>query len=183
MIASARAGTGAEAARGTWHMRTAIGHYAPWFLSAVIAGLIVLTLIPAASTAVPWALLLALVPLAIVAGGYILDHNRRLCERCIGAMPLDPSTVAARYAIRFRVAHLFERKLFAIGYLAVVVGSLVLYDNPVGRYGCAITQASLVYLMLVYITHQRLQPWCPFCRHGGEEQSAPTTPTPLSTGV
>jgi hypothetical protein len=164
-------------------MRTAIGHYAPWFLSVVMGGLIVMTLSPSVFSAVPWWVLLALIPLAIVAGGYILDHNRRLCERCITAMPLDPSTAAARYGLRFRVAHLFERKVFAIGYLATVLVAMLVYDHPVGRYGCAVVQASLVYLMLVYITHQRLQPWCPYCRGGGEEQSAPTAPTPISTGA
>ena len=71
--------------------------------------------------------------------------------------------------------------MFAVGYLAVVVGSSFLYFDPVGRYVWATVQASLVYLLLVYTTHQRLQPWCPFCRGGGEEQLTPTAPTPVSS--
>src|SRR5437763_16063724 len=101
-------------------MRTAIGHYAPWFLSVVIGALVVLTLLPAVFAAVPWEVLMALLPLAVAAGGYILDHNRRLCERCIGAMPLDASTAAGRHPRRFRAARLFEKKLFGLGYLVTV---------------------------------------------------------------
>jgi hypothetical protein len=111
----------------------------------------------------------------------IFAHNRHLCERCIASLPLDAATVARRYAMRFRVAHLFERKLFALCYLTAVVGSSFLYAHPVGRYGWAAVEASLVYLLLVYVTHQRLQPWCPHCENGGEERTAPSRPTPVST--
>src|SRR5205814_4149611 len=112
-----------------------------------------------------------------------LAHNRRLCARCIAALPLDASAVADRYALRFRVAHLFESKLFALGYLAVVLGSSLMYAHPVGRYAWAAVEASLMYLLVVYVTHQRLQPWCPYCRNGGDEQVTPTTPAPVSTHV
>jgi hypothetical protein len=142
-----------------------------------------LTLAPALALIVPWealALLFAAVVLLAVA---IFAHNRRLCELCIASMPLDASTVASRYALRFRVAHLFEQKPFAFGYLGVIVGSSFLYDHPTGKFGWAAAEASLVYLLFVYVTHQRLQPWCPHCKNGGEELTAPTTPTPVSSSV
>jgi hypothetical protein len=162
-------------------MNRIVGHYAPWLLVTIVGALIVLTLLPAASAAVPWPVLMALLVVAVVLAWSIFAHNRRLCERCIASLPLDASTVAGRYAVRFRVAHLFERKLFAVCYLAVVVGSAFLATHPVGRYGWAAAEASLVYLLYVYVTHQRLQPWCPQCRTGGEEQAAPTTPTPVTS--
>jgi len=164
-------------------MSRIIGHYAPWFLATLVGALVVLTLIPAVSTLVPWQVLLALLVVAFLLGLSILAHNRRLCERCIASLPLDAATVAGRYAVRFRVAHLFESKLFALCYLAALVGSSLLYSHPVGRYGWAVAEASLGYLLLVYVTHQRLQPWCPQCKNGGEEQPARPTPTPVSTGV
>lgn len=160
-----------------------VGHYAPWFLTTLVGSLIVLTLVPDGYTYVPWQVLaLVLVATALLAVS-VFAHNRRLCERCIAAMPLDASTVASRYAARFRVAHLFESKLSALLYLAVLVGLSTLYTDPVGRYGWAAAQASLVYLLLAYVAHQRLQPWCPRCRNGGEEQTAPAVPTPVSTQV
>jgi hypothetical protein len=162
-------------------MTRIVGHYAPWILSVLVGSLIVMTLVPAASAFVGWEVMTLMLAAGVFLGVSIFAHNRRLCERCIASVPLDASTVASRYAMRFRVAHLFERKRLAIGYLAVVIASSFLYGHPVGRYVWAATQASLIYLLLVYLTHQRLQPWCPHCRNGGEELTAPTTPTPVST--
>src|SRR3954468_18546586 len=119
-------------------MSRIIGHYAPWFLATLVGALIVLTLIPAVSSLVPWQVLMALLVVAFFSGLSILAHNRHLCARCIASLPLNASTVAGRYAVRFRVAHLFERKLFAFCYLAAVVGSSFLYSHPVGRYGWAV---------------------------------------------
>jgi hypothetical protein len=165
--------------------RTA-GHYAPWFLAALLGALVVLTVVPALSAAVPLAVLFAILLAALAGAGYlalcVFAHNRRLCERCIASVPLDASRVAGRYGIRFRVAHLFERRAFAVAYLGTVLGSAALATHPVGRYVWATVQASLVYLLVVYVTHQRLQPWCPRCRNGGEELTAPTRPAPVSSG-
>jgi hypothetical protein len=166
--------------------RTA-GHYAPWYLAGLVSGLIVLTVVPGLVDLVPWPVLAGALLVALVAAVYlalcVFAHNRRLCERCIGAVPLDASRVASRYKLRFRVAHLFERKTLAIGYLATLLGSAVLAVHPVGRYVWAAGQASLIYLLFVYVTHQRLQPWCPRCRNGGEELIAPTRPNPVSSGL
>jgi hypothetical protein len=163
-------------------MRTT-GHYAPWLLALVACGLIVLTVVPELSDAVPWPVLLAVLGLAGYLALAVLAHNRRLCERCIGSVPLDASRVAERYGLRFRVAHLFEHRSLAVGYLATVLGTALLATHPVGRYAWAAAQASLVYLVFVYVTHQRLQPWCPQCRHGGDERVAPARPNPVSSGM
>ena len=162
-------------------MRRIIGHYAPWLLATLVGGLIVLTLVPAVAGFVPWPVPLILIPLAVFLGLSIIVHNRHLCERCIAALPLDAGTVASRYGARFRVAHLFESRVFALGYVAALAGAAFLYGHPVGRYAWAAAEASLGYLLLVYVTHQRLQPWCPQCGHGGEEQTTPSRPTPFST--
>ncbi len=163
-------------------MRTT-GHYAPWFLAAVAAALIVLTVVPPLSDAVPWPVLLAVLGLAGYLALAVFAHNRRLCERCIGSVPLEASRVAEKYGRRFRVAHLFENRLYAFGYLGAVVGAALLAAHPVGRYVWAAAQATLVYLLFVYVTHQRLRPWCPQCRRGGDERHAPTRPNPVSSGV
>jgi hypothetical protein len=158
-----------------------IGHYAPWLLAALVGLLIALTLVPVASAYVGWQALIVLLPVAGFLAFAIFAHNRHLCERCIASVPLEASTVAGRHAVRFRVAHLFERRVFAFCYLAALVGSSFLYSHPAGRYVWAAAQASLIYLLLVYVTHQRLQPWCPHCRNGGQEQRASTTPSPVPT--
>jgi hypothetical protein len=162
-------------------MSRIVGHYAPWLLATLVGVLIVFTVVPAASSFVAWQILLVLFAAVVFLAFAIFAHSRRLCAQCIESMPLDPSEAAVRYGLRFLVAHQFERRSFALGYLAVVVGSSFLYRHPVGRYGWAAVEASLVYLLFVYVTHQRLQPWCPFCRNGGEELTTPVTPTPVST--
>jgi len=160
-----------------------VGHYAPWVLVVLLGFLIALTVAPALFSVVPWQALASLLIVALFLAVAIFAHNRHLCERCIRSVPLDASTVASRHAVRFRVAHLFEHKVLAFGYLAAIVASALLYAHPVGRYAWAVAQASLIYLLLVYVTHQRLQPWCPQCRNGGEELTAPTAPTPITTSV
>src|SRR5262249_19720593 len=135
-------------------MSRIVGHYAPWLLAAVVVVLIAATLLPGAADYVPWEARMVLFAGVLGLALTSFAHSRRLCERCIASLPLDASTVAERYALRFRVAHLFERKLFAVGYVALVVVCSFLYSDPVGRYGWAATQASLVYLLFVYVTHQ-----------------------------
>jgi hypothetical protein len=162
-------------------MSRTVGHYAPWLLAVLVGSLIAMTLVPYAAAFLTWYVLAAMLVVALVLGISLFAHNRKLCERCIASMPLDAATVAVRYAMRFRVAHLFENKLLALGYLVLVAGSSLFYTHPVGKYGWAAVEASLIYLLFVYITHQRLQPWCPYCKGGGEELTAPTAPTPLST--
>jgi hypothetical protein len=157
-----------------------VGHYAPWLLAVLMSALTVLTLVPDAVD-IPWPVLVPLLGVAVALGLSILVHNRSLCERCIAALPLDATATAARYARRFKVAHLFEHRLFALGYLAGIVGTSLLYGDPVGRYAWAAAQLSLVYLLMVYVTHQRLRPWCPHCRNGGEERATPVTPSPVSS--
>jgi hypothetical protein len=162
-------------------MSRTVGHHAPWLLAILVGSLIAMTLVPYVAAVLTWYVLAAMLVVALVLGISILAHNRRLCERCIASMPLDASTVAVRFALRFRVAHLFESKLIALGYLAVVAGSSFFYTHPVGRYGWAVVEASLIYLLFVYVTHQRLQPWCPYCKTGGEEVVTPTRPSPISS--
>ena len=156
------------------------GHHAPSLLVAVVTGLVVLTLVPALAY---WQALLGLLVVAAFLAYALFKHHRGLCEHCAAALPLDAAAVASRYGARFRVVHLFERKGLAVGYLAAVVAASFLYEHPVGRFAWAVAQASLAYLLIVYVTHQRLQPWCPDCRAGGEEQVTPSTPTPVSTSV
>ncbi|GGK29198.1 hypothetical protein GCM10010124_22450 [Pilimelia terevasa] len=160
-------------------MGRVVGHYAPRALAGLVGALLILALVP--GLALPWQLWVAVLGIALGLGLAILAHHRHLCLRCVGALPLNAAAAAERYARRFRAAHLFERRPVALGYLAAVALCSLLYADPVGRYFWVGAQLSLVYLMFAYVTHQRLQPWCPRCRHGGQEHAAPATPTPILT--
>jgi hypothetical protein len=162
-------------------MSRLVGHYAPRLLVVLVAGLITLTLVPAIPVEIAVPVLVVLLAVTLVLAVSLFAHNRGLCERCIASLPLAASAAANKYPLRFRIAHLFERKVFAFGYVAVIAATSLLYFHPAGKYAWAVAQLSLVYLVLVYTTHQKLQPWCPYCKNGGEEQTTPTAPTPVST--
>ncbi len=95
------------------------------------------------------------------------QHDRRLCELCMLSMPLNPSEQATRYKRRFWMAHGAAESRLMAPYLVVLIGSNFATTTPTGRLCWAMIQLSMVYLILSYSTHRRLQPWCPWCSEDG----------------
>lgn len=93
-------------------------------------------------------------------------HDRRLCEACMAAMPLDAAGQATRFRRRFWMAHTGSEPRFLLPYIVVLVGSNFA-DGTLGRAFWATMQLSMIYLILAQSTHRRLQPWCPWCSEGG----------------
>jgi hypothetical protein len=153
------------------------GHYAPELMMASIAAITALGLFP------PPGLFMYTLPLAVFA--FVLAtwlmlraHDRRLCEHCVSSMPLNPSETAARYKRRFWVAHNGTEARYVIPYLAFLVAANFV-PGTVGRLVWVSAQASLIYLLAVYTTHRRLQPWCPWCKGGHGEDEDVDTPDPI----
>jgi hypothetical protein len=100
-------------------------------------------------------------------------------------MPLNAAEVAAAYRFRFAAAHASRRTIVA--YLIVLIGAnfLLVVGGQPGRYVWALTQLSMIYLVLAYSSHRRFQPWCRRCRNddggGGSWLDAPE-PTPTGGG-
>jgi hypothetical protein len=155
------------------------GHFAPELLIASIGGVILLGVHPLTG---PLMLTVPIALLSFVVGSWLLmrRHDRRLCELCVASMPLNPSELATRYARRFWMAHTGSERRFMFPYLAVLIGSNFA-PGTVGRIFWAVVQSSMIYLILSYSTHRRLQPWCPWCSGGGggEEHEDPVTPDPV----
>jgi hypothetical protein len=107
-------------------------------------------------------------------------HDRRLCEQCVAAMPLNAAEKAVHYQRRFWMAHTGAERRFLVPYLAVLVGSNF-FPGTWGRIVWAIVQCSMVYLIMSHVTHRRFQPWCPWCSDGGggSERDDDVTPPPL----
>jgi len=102
----------------------------------------------------------------VVASWLILRrHDRRLCEQCVAALPLNPSGRAAGYRFRFRLAHLGSRPDALAAYFAVLVGTNFI-PGVVGKALWTAAQLSMIYLIRSYVAHRRLQPWCPWCSDG-----------------
>src|SRR5664279_658049 len=146
------------------------GHWAAQLLIGTICAAIMLRIFPIApdnpmAVGAP----LALITLVIVSWLLMRKHDRRLCEHCMTAMPLNASESATRYRRRLATAHLGSNKLLVVLYLAILIGSAFL-PGAGGLAIWAIAQATMVYLLLSYTTHRRLQPWCRSCRgRGGED--------------
>lgn len=150
-----------------WRGRAAdsLGHHANEVLIASIVASVALGLKPLPG------LLQLTVPIAVFAVivlSWILmrQHDRRLCDLCLLSMPLNPSEHAARYGRRFWMAHTGSEPRFLVPYLVVLIGSNFATSTP-GRLCWAAVQLSMVYLIMAYSTHRRLQPWCPWCSEGG----------------
>ena len=80
-------------------------------------------------------------------------------------MPLNPAARAQKLRRRFWMAHTGAEPRFLLPYMAVLVGANFA-TTQVGRYGWAAVQLSMIWLLLSYATHRKLQPWCPWCSDG-----------------
>ncbi len=161
-------------------------HYGPVWLWISVGAIVAFGLNPVdLSTNSALLALTAIVACAFIGWRSMRHHDRRLCERCVVSMPLNPADVAARYRIRFAIVHALVVRPIGLSYLALVIGSdLVLLHGPtIERIGWAVIQLSMVYLVVAYSSHRRLQPWCPQCRggHGERDHSFDRGPAPLDS--
>jgi hypothetical protein len=169
-VHSSAAGDGAARAFRLW------GHFAADLLCGTVVAAIAVALYP------PPAALALTVPTALVAVVVacwlaMRQHDRSLCEHCVAALPLDAAERAARCRLRFRLAHAGNEPRLLVPYLAGL--ALVNFaPGPAGRVVWMLAQLTLVYLLRCTVTHRRLQPWCPWCRGGGQEDPASTDPLP-----
>jgi hypothetical protein len=108
----------------------------------------------------------ALFGVVIIAFLLMREHDRRLCEMCMLSMPLNAAERASQYQLRFWLAHSATDPRIIAPYMVVLIGSnfLIGIITPVGW---AAIQLTMVYLVLAYSTHRKLQPWCPWCSEGG----------------
>lgn len=157
----------AESAHLPWGERlsSALGHYASNMLIVAIVAVVALQLVPLPPV---MALTLAVTVFAFVLLSWLLmrEHDRRLCEKCVLDMPLNPAEQALRLRRRFWMAHTGAEPRFFVPYLVVLISSNFAMST-IGRIGWALIQLSMVYLILAQVTHRRLQPWCPWCSDGG----------------
>lgn len=164
------------------------GHWGSQALIAAILLTIANALRPLPSDS-PGATLVPVLLVLMVLSSWLLmrQHDRRLCEDCMRSLPLDPAQDAARFRRRMMLAHLAADRRVVAGYLLVLLASnLVLIESLVpselGRPLWAAVQSTMVYLVLAYSTHRRLQPWCRMCGGGGDDRQDADAPDPLPTG-
>lgn len=184
------AGIGVLRTYGDIIMRSGMGgrfprfaHYARRFTPMILVGAVAWSYIPvhgnpmwwrAASVVFVWAMVYAL-----WSG---LAHTARLCEYCIREFPVNGSELAAARRGRLRMYHRHGNKWLII---PIVCELAINYTGPhVGLRGMPLVAAwtpfGLAYAWALYryhLTHDRLQAWCPYCRHNRPPEDAPE-PTP-----
>lgn len=164
------------------------GHWGSQVLIAAILVTIAIVLRPLPYGSPAAALVPVLLVLMVLASWLLMrQHDRRLCEDCMRSLPLDPAQDADRLRRRLRLAHLVADRRLVVGYLLLLLASnLVLLENlvpsEVGRPLWAAVQSTMIYLVLAYSTHRRLQPWCRHCGGGGDDSQEGDAPVPLPTG-
>lgn len=120
------------------------------------------------------------------ATGYLLlaiRQRRRLCLGCAAAVPLDPGGEAARRLRWLRLAHWQTASSWLpIAVLAVPVLALaaVALTVDLPAFGLAVAAAVMPAAVGIHAMalHERLRPWCPWCRGGGGGEPDDPEPDP-----
>jgi hypothetical protein len=153
-----------------------LGHLSADLLCAAIVAAVAVGLYPPPGPlqlTLPSALMVFVVACWLV----MRRHDRNLCEHCAAAVPLDAAERAGRYRLRFGVAHAGGEMRLVVPYLAVLALTNFV-PGTVGKVVWALAQLTLVYALRCGVTHRRLQPWCPWCRGGGQDDPVSTDPLP-----
>lgn len=120
-------------------------------------------------------------------------HDRRLCGRCMDALPLlDPQAAVDTHKAKLRLTHNRRAGLLLMAVTALPIAVALtpshVWSTPAKIILAAVAGAGLValtYTSHARKVHARLQPWCPWCRPGGggpgEDTPAPT-PDPAGVG-
>lgn len=142
------------------------GHYAPRLLSIAILIAIALGVRPMTPSALSVLGALSLLVFVLITWLLMRQHDRRLCEPCAASLPLNAAETASRYQRRFWLAHAGSNWRLVVPYLVMLIGSNFLTSGA-GRLLWALMQSTMIYLILAYGSHRKLQPWCPWCAGGG----------------
>jgi hypothetical protein len=161
------------------------GHWGATCLLTAIGAAILLGLHPLPA-GTPGAVLIPTLLFGVVIASWLAmrQHDRKLCEICAVAMPLNAAETASRYHRRFALAHASSNRRLIVGYLVILLGSnfFLIYGTE-GRIAWAVVQSTMFYLVLAYSSHRKYQPWCPQCRGGGGgDDDRVQAPDPLPQG-
>lgn len=108
----------------------------------------------------------------------ILMHERELCERCISRIPLDPQKTVNRYRQALRAIH-HPKWLLGSAIAPLIVGASLpqqWWETKTANSLCTVIGAIALFSVF---RHQRLQPWCPFCRRDDGDDTPATIPDPV----
>lgn len=189
---------GDHAGRESWGHRTAmwLGHYEPRISPVSDVGVVGYVLFTLWFSIQPVGVTVYFVVVSVhLVAMFCSDavHGRNLCPRDIDDTLLDPQGAVDKNLRRLSWMHGGRQRVLTtvaaltmIG-LLVGVGALVHLPWPVRAMATALAIVAgtvTVYGSLSMHTHRRLQPWCPWCQHGGRgPRSQATAPDPQPVGT
>jgi hypothetical protein len=105
-------------------------------------------------------------------------HGDFLCTQCAQEFPLDATAEAEARKAQFRIYH-FGRRRFVIPWLSAIVLSAFATHNVYEKAIWTLLMLSVPLWFWRYShPHQRLQVWCPFCRHNRPPDDGEDVPIP-----
>lgn len=133
-----------------------------------------------------------IVPTTIAVVAWMLAgavHGTRPCLACADELPLDGSAEAERKQNRLRVCHAvsswLNRKRMLLLIVAMVIGIVApkALGYPAISSGVLVAMVAIsAPLMACTQTHAQLRPWCPWCRHRGDDDESQVGAPDLSPG-
>lgn len=107
----------------------------------------------------------------------MIVHLRDLCERCIGAMPLDPEKAINREKFFLWLNHAWWLRLTMI--IEMLLTDVFLKaDGVLDRSVNTWYDLWIALIFTAMLRHSRLEPWCPWCRGGGGGGEVEEVPDP-----
>ncbi|TLQ39242.1 hypothetical protein [Streptomyces marianii] len=95
-------------------------------------------------------------------------HHGRLCERCVEEMPLNPQETASKRRSLLRLYHAsVVLAVFNVSVMAVFLLALTREWTALEIVAFEVILVTSLAAIVSQRSHSRLQPWCPWCRHGG----------------
>lgn len=102
-------------------------------------------------------------------------HTSRPCLVCAARLPLDPQAATERARPLLRLHHRSEPWLGYRPMLAYMAGVFLLPPGWPLNIWMIVAMSALLGVLVAATRHEKLQPWCPWCRRddGGEDERMP----------
>lgn len=127
-------------------------------------------------------LLLALIGVVMFNGLLIVSlntHRASLCERCVKHTPLNPSEKAERWEQNLATYHaVYGGEWRVMFWMSGLILGMEILEKFIGDTLSNIIGLLLViYVMISYIRHNKVESWCWRCRQGGDDDHQSVSPS------
>lgn len=148
-------------------------HRGHWIFIALLLPAAALEFAPARGV---WSIVKLTVDVILLGAVYAqIQHSLALCEQCVTEFRSDAAGHAERHSWRFTAVHRAGIAAQGTGLLVMVFASFT--NNPLAGILNISVYAVLAAFTLLGQFHSNYQPWCRYCRNGGEDAEPVHDPT------